>query len=342
MRAGTIVIERDVDASIIHPVSSELHNLIRVGRDTVSADSGGGLDPSSDDLRRRSEQQERLRGAVMFVGGRFACRGSRVVSLDGSPDLEHRSAPQRLHPAGRGRASRPTCAAELAKLRTLVGDRRLVLFMPTFRNAQSDGYYRFSADEIAWLDTWLRSNNCVLGVREHVADSARLYSAQLSGLPILDLSDAEFFHPELLYRESAALITDYSSAFIDYLLTGKPAISFAYDYEFYLLERGGFYDLDFWSSPDPSARTSPICRPLSARSSTASPTRRTSSDVASSSTTSTTTAQPASPRRSVTSPPSTASGSGRTSTSPDTASWCMRTAFQPTVRRWSSNIRPSR
>ena len=86
-----------------------------------------------------------------------------------------------------------------------------------------------------------------------MADSARLYSAQLAGLPILDLSDAEFSHPEMLYRESTALITDYSSAFIDYLLTGKPAISFAYDYEFYLLERGGFYDLDL-------VFPGPICR----------------------------------------------------------------------------------
>ena len=77
-----------------------------------------------------------------------------------------------------------------------------------------------------------------------MAGSARLYSAQLAGLPILDLSDPEFAHVEMLYRASTALITDYSSAFIDYLLTGKPAVSFAYDYESYLLERGGFYDLD--------------------------------------------------------------------------------------------------
>ena len=116
--------------------------------------------------------------------------------------------------------------------------------MPTFRNAQSEGYYRFSPEEITWLDTWLHTNNCVLGVREHMADSARLYSAQFTGLPILDLSDREFAHVEVLYRVSTALVTDYSSAFIDYLLTDKPAISFAYDYESYLMERGGFYDLD--------------------------------------------------------------------------------------------------
>jgi CDP-glycerol glycerophosphotransferase (TagB/SpsB family) len=61
---------------------------------------------------------------------------------------------------------------------------------------------------------------------------------------MIDLSDARFPNVEVLYRASEALITDYSSAFIDYMLTGKPAISFAYDYEAYLLERGGFYDLE--------------------------------------------------------------------------------------------------
>jgi len=243
MRAGTIVIERDVDASIIHPVSSELHNLIRVGRNTVSADSGG-LVASSDDLRRRSEQQERLRAAVCS-----SVADALAVAAASYPLTVHQIWNTGL-PANdfilRAEDDLPRdLAAELAELRTLVGDRRLVLFMPTFRNAQGDGYGRFSADEIAWLDTWLRSNNCVLGVREHMADSARLSSAQLAVLPILDLSNAEFCHPEMLYRESAALITDDSSALIDYLLTGKPTLSFAYDHEFDLLERGGFYDLDF-------------------------------------------------------------------------------------------------
>lgn len=48
----------------------------------------------------------------------------------------------------------------------------------------------------------------------------------------------------MLYRVSSALITDYSSGFIDYMLTGKPMISFAHDLERYIeVERGAFYDL---------------------------------------------------------------------------------------------------
>ena len=67
----------------------------------------------------------------------------------------------------------------------------------------------------------------------------------------------EFVNVEMLYRASDALVTDYSSAFIDYMFTCKPAVSFAYDYESYMLERGGFYDLDF-------AFPGPICKSFDA------------------------------------------------------------------------------
>lgn len=40
-------------------------------------------------------------------------------------------------------------------------------------------------------------------------------------------------------------MTDYSSCFIDFMLTGRPMLSFAYDYDHYAnTERGLFYDLE--------------------------------------------------------------------------------------------------
>ena len=251
MRAGTILIERNRDSSVCYPVSSELHNLIQV-RDALPLDRTGFASADHQgELSRITEEQ---------AGYRAVISSSKVDTLAMTAAFY----PLTFHQIWntglprndfilRDEDQLPTdLRVELDKLRSLVGDRRLILFMPTFRNAQSEGYYRFSPEEITWLDTWLHTNNCVLGVREHMADSARLYSAQFTGLPILDLSDREFAHVEVLYRVSTALVTDYSSAFIDYLLTDKPAISFAYDYESYLMERGGFYDLDL-------AFPGPIC-----------------------------------------------------------------------------------
>jgi CDP-glycerol glycerophosphotransferase (TagB/SpsB family) len=146
---------------------------------------------------------------------------------------------------------------QLARLRGLLGDRRLVLFVPTFRHGQGDAYYRFSDDELAWLSHWLEENNALLGVREHMADHVRTYSATLSRIGALDLSDARFPIVEILYREAAVLITDYSSCFIDFMLTGRPALSFAYDHDSYAHdERGLFYELD-------QVFPGPVCRDFS-------------------------------------------------------------------------------
>src|SRR5690606_21699407 len=123
---------------------------------------------------------------------------------------------------------------------------RLVLFAPTFKNAQADGgYYRFSAEELDWLRGWMLEHDVVLGVREHMADRAHAYQAQRAALGALDLSSARYPNIEVLYRQSLALVTDYSSCAIDFMLTCRPVISFAYDFEHYAgTERGLFYDLD--------------------------------------------------------------------------------------------------
>jgi CDP-glycerol glycerophosphotransferase (TagB/SpsB family) len=127
--------------------------------------------------------------------------------------------------------------------------------MPTFRNGQEDAYYRFSDAEIDWLGGWLQRNDAVLGIREHMADNARVYTRMLQRLAPLDLSDTQFPDAELLYRHAALLVTDYSSCFIDFMLTGRPAVSFAYDHESYAsIERGFFYDLDM-VFPGPVCRT---------------------------------------------------------------------------------------
>ena len=39
-------------------------------------------------------------------------------------------------------------------------------------------------------------------------------------------------------------VTDYSSIFIDFLVTGKPILHFTYDIDEYVRERGFLYDLE--------------------------------------------------------------------------------------------------
>jgi CDP-glycerol glycerophosphotransferase (TagB/SpsB family) len=137
--------------------------------------------------------------------------------------------------------------AQLHQLRKALDGRKLVLFAPTFRNAQAQSYYPFSDAERQALADCLNTHGAVLGIREHMADNAHSYSQKFCvwGMPTISLDRGGYPEIELLYREAAILITDYSSCFFDFMLTGRPAISFAYDHERYSTsERGLFYNLD--------------------------------------------------------------------------------------------------
>ena len=138
-------------------------------------------------------------------------------------------------------------ADQLARLRNELQGRRLVLFAPTFRNGQDAAYYRFSAQQREDIVACLERHNAVLGIREHMADRAHSYTAafMVGQGPFISLDRQAFAEIEILYREAFALITDYSSCFIDFMLTGRPQICFAYDRAAYSeQERGMFYNIE--------------------------------------------------------------------------------------------------
>jgi len=134
---------------------------------------------------------------------------------------------------------------EIATLQRALAGRRLVLYAPTFRNSQDNAYYQFSPEQLAALSCVLERHGAALGVREHLADTAHSYSSQLSPIGALSMGDNLYANIEVLYREAAVLLTDYSSCFFDFALTGRPMISFAYDRDRYEgNERGFFYHMD--------------------------------------------------------------------------------------------------
>jgi len=135
---------------------------------------------------------------------------------------------------------------EMRQLKLDLKDKKLILYAPTFRNNSENGYYSYSVEEKEKLYKLLEENNLILGIREHMADSKHAYSHALIDKNIIDLSSKKYLNIEILYRVADILITDYSSCFIDFMLTGKPMLSFAYDLESYSKEeRGFFYDINF-------------------------------------------------------------------------------------------------
>jgi CDP-glycerol glycerophosphotransferase (TagB/SpsB family) len=254
MRAGNIFIKHSPTRNLVYPLAAHLHNIINVWHGIPLKRIGHASLDMQDKRREIIREHQKCRAVIssskvdtLAMTAAFYPLSYGDVWPTGLPRNDFILRDEPLLPID--------MQARLTRLRDMLQGRRLVLFMPTFRNAQESAYYRYSDSEIAWLGDWLRRHNAVLGLREHMADSARTYSEQFASLNPLDLSDRQFPDAELLYREASLLVTDYSSCFIDFMLTGRPAISFAYDFDSYVrLERGLFYDLEF-AFPGPVCQT---------------------------------------------------------------------------------------
>ena len=254
MRAKQIFIKHSPTRNLVYPLDRATHNIINVWHGIPLKRIGYASLDMQHKLEALGEQHRMCRAVIssskvdtMAMASAFYPLSYNDIWLTGLPRndfilREYGRLPVHLK-------------EQYDRAGEQIAGRRLVLFVPTFKQGQRDAYYPFSEEEVAWLGRWLERNNAVLGVREHMADKARTYNKLFAPIGALDLGDSRFADVEVLYRHASLLITDYSSSFIDFMLTGRPMVSFAYDYDNYInSERGLFYDLDF-AFPGPVCRT---------------------------------------------------------------------------------------
>lgn len=244
LRAVQLFIKHSPSRNLVYPVSPTLHNLVNLWHGIPLKRIGYASLDMKDKLRDIAAEHARCRAVIssskvdsLAMASAFYPLSYHEIWCTGLPRNDF---------VTRAIEKLPTdLRVESRQVEDLCAGRRLVLFVPTFKADQKDAYYNFSAGEVDALHGWLRENNAVLGVREHMADQARTYFSLLRGPDTIDLSDRKFPNVEVLYRQAGALITDYSSCFIDFMLTGRPMISFAYDHDTYAnAERGLFYDME--------------------------------------------------------------------------------------------------
>lgn len=123
------------------------------------------------------------------------------------------------------------------RLLSQLNGRRLVLYAPTFREG-SDGVYDFTDSQLSAIQDVLDRHGCVLGVRGHInrAGAAR------KGGAIHDCGSHLYPEAQVLLRNAAVLVTDYSGIWVDYLLMNRPIVGFCYDWDDYMNKRGLIYD----------------------------------------------------------------------------------------------------
>ena len=121
----------------------------------------------------------------------------------------------------------------------LDGDRRVILYAPTFRGDSVTDAHATDDLDLGRLREVLGDDHVVL-VRLHpFVRSKTTIGPDLAGFAI-DVSD----HPDIneLMLVSDVLVTDYSSAIYEFALLGRPMAFFAPDYDAYEKERGFYFD----------------------------------------------------------------------------------------------------
>lgn len=119
--------------------------------------------------------------------------------------------------------------------------RKVILYMPTWRQYDIDNKNEIYCKPPINLNHWKEKlgDKYILLVRAHYAVSKAL-NIQNDNF-VINVSD----YPNVndLYLASDLLLTDYSSAMIDFSVLEKPILCFAYDYEVFLEKIGMFIDL---------------------------------------------------------------------------------------------------
>ncbi|MCI2238225.1 CDP-glycerol glycerophosphotransferase family protein [Kineococcus sp. TRM81007] len=138
----------------------------------------------------------------------------------------------------------PDVARRRQRVRAALGvpeDRTAVLYAPTWRDDDRFGDgpdFRLRLDLERFAQRLGGSHVLLLRLHYLVPDALR-------GLHVPGVVDVSH-HPDIndLYLAADVLVTDYSSAMFDFAITGKPIVSFTYDFEHYRdVLRGFYFDL---------------------------------------------------------------------------------------------------
>ena len=125
----------------------------------------------------------------------------------------------------------------------LPGDKKIVLYAPTFRDEEKYNNVFNYLDLEKFNDSL--GDEYVLALRLH-PKIKKFYSGEISSKGKY-ITCSDYPSEQELLLISDILITDYSSIMIEFALLNKPIIFFTYDFESYLTQERGFY-FDFKST----------------------------------------------------------------------------------------------
>ncbi len=217
--------------------------LKRLGRD-IEVSGPGSIDPS----RFEAESRESAVWTTLLSGNAYSS-GIFRHAFDYPGDMLEAGYPL-TDPLLDPGLDRDAIASRLG----LPAGHRFVLYAPTWRDHRPVGHWRFDFDlqlDMAAVAAALAPDQVLL-VRAHHLVAAGLDDAALppnvrNVSHVDDMTD--------LCAIADVLVTDYSSVFFDYAVTGRPILFYCYDLELYSGQVRGFYLDPEADLPGPVART---------------------------------------------------------------------------------------
>lgn len=119
---------------------------------------------------------------------------------------------------------------------------RIILYAPTFRDNSVTRLFPFPDLDIKKLEDFLEKKKVLILIRSHIYQELKGEIGEARR--ILEINSDKVDDITDLLGMFDLLITDYSSIYIDYLLTEHPLLFLPYDKEEYLKERGMNFEYD--------------------------------------------------------------------------------------------------
>lgn len=120
--------------------------------------------------------------------------------------------------------------------------KKILLYAPTYRDEAETILFPFKDYNIEGLNDFLKKNGIIIFIRSHQSET--ISNNNYYGDRIRSINSDKVDEIMDIINIFDLLITDYSSIYIDYLLTEKPIIFLPYDKEDYLEQRGLNFDYD--------------------------------------------------------------------------------------------------
>lgn len=132
--------------------------------------------------------------------------------------------------------------------------KKIILYAPTYRENSKTIFFPFSDFEINKLNVFLEENELIIFIRCHQSEAQNIKDSFGDRVKLINADKVVEIMDIINIFDM--LITDYSSIYIDYLLTEKPIIFLPYDKEDYLKQRGLNFDYDCdCVTPGPKPKT---------------------------------------------------------------------------------------